>query len=102
MVSKIASSIGSKLYHPEISLSNAEKGKIIKRYVKEIKDSHQKDALAAGLKAFKNYHGLFLKVEEILLKLGRTDLLEDVIRNVVEKENENINDIIKKILKWEK
>jgi len=100
-IEKISTSLGCKAYFPEVSLSNLEKAKMIKKYKDEIKNSHQKDALAAGIKAFRNYHSLFLKVEEILEKLDRTDLFDKVVERMLKKKNENIVDSVKKILKKE-
>jgi len=92
-VGKIASSLGSKIFYPEISLSRKEKEKIVEDYEEEIKSSHEKDALAAGLKAFKNYHEIILKV-----KAAAGKNFEDVLRNVIiNKKTENISDVVKKI-----
>jgi len=95
----LASSLGSKAYFPEVSLSNVEKRKIINDYKKEIKDSHQKDALAAALKAFRYYHELFLKIEETLTKIKKIKLFEEVVERMVKTGNENIVDTIKKIIR---
>jgi len=98
MVEKLASALGSTTYYPEVSLSNVEKMKIIKEYAEEIEDSHQKDALAAGLKAFKKYHELFLKIEETLIKMEKKKLFNEVLTDMLKKKNENIIDVTKKIL----
>jgi predicted RNase H-like nuclease (RuvC/YqgF family) len=100
-IEKISTSLGCEAYYPEVSLSNLEKAKMIKKYKEEIKNSHQKDALAAGIKAFRNYHSLFLKVEEILEKLDRIDLFDNVVERILRKKNENIADSVRKILKKE-
>jgi predicted RNase H-like nuclease (RuvC/YqgF family) len=92
-VEKIASSLGSKIFYPEISLTRKEKEKIVEDYEEEIKSSHEKDALAAGLKAFKNYHEIILKV-----KAAAGKNFEEVLRNVIiNKKTENISDVVKKI-----
>lgn len=101
-IEKLASSMGSKTYYPEVSLSNAEKVKIIREYLDVIKNSHQKDALAAGIKAFKNYHELFLKVEEILAKMEKKELSDEVIERLLEKGDESIADSVREILKKNK
>ena len=94
----MASALGSEVYYPEISLSNVEKAKIIKKYAKEIKNSHQKDALAAALKAFRRYHELFLKIEESLIKMKHDELFDEVLERMLKKKNENIVIVTKKIL----
>jgi predicted RNase H-like nuclease (RuvC/YqgF family) len=102
MIERLASALGSKVYYPEVSLTNVEKEKIINDFEKEIKDSHQKDALAAGLKAFRNYHNLFLKVEETLIKQNKKRIFEEVVRELLKDETQNIVDVIKKVSKREK
>jgi len=97
-IEKIASSLGSKVYYPEVSLSNLEKVKIIQKYEKYIKDSHQKDALAACLKAFKHYHELFLKIEDFLKKIDKKEIYEKVVEEVMKSESENIVNVTKRIL----
>lgn len=99
---KIASSLGCKIFYPKISMSYKEKSKIIEDYEDKIKDSHQKDALAAALRAFKNYHSFFLKVEEEVGKRGREDLFEKVLKIIFKKRGENIVNAIKEILEKEK
>lgn len=98
MIEKLASALGSKAFYPETSLSNVEKVKMIKEYVEEIKDSHQKDALASGLKAFKKYHELFLKIEETLMRMKHESLFDEVLERMLKKRNENIVDVTKKII----
>jgi len=98
-IEKLASALGSKAFFPEVSLSNVEKAKIINEYKKEIKGSHQKDALAAGLKAFRYYHELFLKVEETLTKMKKMKIFDKVVERMVKTGNENIVDTIKKIIR---
>ncbi|MFH7881499.1 MAG: DUF460 domain-containing protein [Candidatus Aenigmatarchaeota archaeon] len=97
-IEKIASSLGSRLFYPEVSLSNVEKVKIIQKYEKIIKDSHQKDALAACLKAFKHYHELFLRIEDFLKKINKKEIYEKVVEEVMKSESENIVNATKKIL----
>ncbi len=97
-IEKIASSLGSKVYYPDVSLSNLEKVKVIQKYEKYIKDSHQKDALAACLKAFKHYHELFLKIEDFLKKIDKKEIYEKVVEEVMKSESENIVNVTKRIL----
>jgi len=78
-----------------------EKAKIIDDYREKIKDSHQKDALAAALRAFKNYHSTFLKIEEVVERMRRKDIFEDVVRRVMRRKSESIVDASKEIIKRE-
>lgn len=58
--------------------------------------------MAAGLKAFKNYHELFLKIEETLTKMKKMKIFEEVVERMVKTGNENIVDTIKKIMRKKK
>jgi predicted RNase H-like nuclease (RuvC/YqgF family) len=101
-IEKLASSFGCYVFYPKVSMSNKEKEKMIEDYREKIKDSHQKDALAAALRAFRNYHAMFLKIEEVTKRFGREDIFEDVVRRVLKKKSESIVDATKEIIKKEK
>ena len=94
---KIASALGSRVFYPESPLTNVEKNKIIHDHLEIIKDNHQKDALAAGLKAFKSYHGLFLKIEDALKGNDDKNIFEEVVKELLKYPGENISDTIKKV-----
>lgn len=99
MIERLAAAVGSRVFYPEVSLTNVEKEKIIDDFEERIKNSHQKDALAAGLKAFKNYRKLFLKVEETLNKQHKGEIFEEVVEEVLEDKTQNIIDAIKNVAK---
>lgn len=100
-IEKLASSLGTHVFYPEVSMTYKEKAKIIDDYREMIKNTHQKDALAAALRAFKNYHSMFLKVEEVVGKMKRKDIFEDVVKRVLKKRTESIVDAAKEIIKRE-
>ena len=100
-VEKLASSLGCVVFYPERSLSLKEKSKLLDRVKLKIKNVHQRDAMTSALRAFKRYRPLFLRAEDELKKIDREDLLDDVIRRVLEKRGETIVDAIRK-LKHEK
>jgi len=96
-IEKIARVFGSKIYYPEISLSNVEKAKIVKELRKEIKGYHQKDALAAGIKAFKSYRELFSKIKDATSKFGMEEEFDEIAKRVLLGKTQNIVDVIRKI-----
>lgn len=98
-VEKLATMLGSKVFYPKTSMSYKEKAKLIDDFKHIAKDSHQKDALAAALRAFKNYHSIFLKIENVVKKIGREDIFEDVVKRVFKKKSESIADAVKEILR---
>lgn len=90
-IEKLASAFGSKIFYPKTSLSNAEKMKIINDYKYEIGNAHQKDALAAALKAYKKYRELFSKIDA---SLKRKDMFDEIVMNIF--RGKNIAEAIKK------
>ncbi len=74
-VKKLASSLNAILYVPEHDLTINEKKELVSSFVDEqkyplkIKDTHQRDALAAVLKAYNSYSSKFEKAEKELEKL---------------------------------
>jgi len=98
-IKKLASALGSRTYYPEVSLTNLEKEKIVRDFEEEIKNSHQKDALAAAIKAFRSYHELFIRVEKSLK--NRKEMYDDVIKIVLKKKSDSISDVIKALVKNE-
>jgi predicted RNase H-like nuclease (RuvC/YqgF family) len=94
-IEKISSSLGSKTFFPKVSMAIMEKRRLVEDYDDEIKNAHEKDALSAGLRAFRNYHGLLLKIEETL---GHKEMFDEVVEAVLRRKNENIVDLTKKIL----
>jgi predicted RNase H-like nuclease (RuvC/YqgF family) len=99
MIEKMASSLGSKVFYPEVSLSNVEKIKIIEDYAEKIENSHEKDALAAALKAYRAHHYIVLKIEETLERMDRKDMFSKVLEKMVKTGKENIVDTIRKMVK---
>ena len=70
-VRKLASSLNAHIYYPPRSLTVEEKRDIVS-LLKEakIRDSHQRDALAAALKAFNHYSRKFSQLEKKINDLG--------------------------------
>ena len=58
-VQRVSSNFGSRIFYPEDHMTVKEKRNIVKNFSEEIKNSHEVDALAATLKAWKNYRKTF-------------------------------------------
>ena len=101
-IKKIARSFGCKVFYPEKSLTNFEKEKIIKKYKRRIKGFHQKDALAASLKAFKSYRELFAKIEDATSKVKNKKIFDKVVRKVLLSKSKNIAEVIRELMINEK
>lgn len=74
-VKKIASMLGVQLYTPSVSLSIKEKEELINWAMKRgvmigIRTPHERDALAAALKAYKAFEKKFVEIERKVAELG--------------------------------
>jgi len=75
-VKKIATSLSAVLFEPPYTLSVGEKRRIAQEYearlngVIKVKDSHQRDALAAAVKAYLSFKPKFSRLEKRLEELG--------------------------------
>jgi len=90
-VVKLASMLNAELYVPPHSLTTIEKNEIVESYVKtrinvEIEDNHQRDALAAALRALKHFEPKMKQVEAYLekidLEISMDKIKEAVIRGL--------------------
>jgi len=107
-VQKIASSLGTMMWVPARSMLVSEKNKLIKAFKKEYKaaspggrgelklgDKHERDALAAALRAFKTQRTFFLKVEDSLRKQNAEALLDYVIPLLMSGRSENVTNAVR-------
>ena len=102
-IEKIANSVGSRTYFPPKALTIREKRKMIDSFEKDfpdmLTDIHQKDATAAALKAFRVYHGLFVRLEETLEKEGGKGKLDELISALLVRKGKNIAESVKRIVR---
>jgi hypothetical protein len=101
-VEKLASTLGCKPFHPKNSLTNVEKERIIREFAKEVKDDHEKDALASALHAFKSYSRFFRRIETTLASKGLNELYDKVIESIMLGKAENITEAINQLTRAEK
>lgn len=107
MCKKLAASLGALLYVPQKSLSTAEKEAIVSEFVKQhpsidIRNSHERDALAAALKAYREFQEKLEKLSYKLKEIGFYDinlqrykvkaLMNEDLSSIIE---EVINDYVK-------
>jgi predicted RNase H-like nuclease (RuvC/YqgF family) len=107
IIEKLAASLNTVLYCPSRTLSTAEKDSLVYEYVEihklNLKTTHERDALASCLKAYKEYEEKFLqltsKLNEIGLHPRRLQKYKaEIIRGrpIAEVVEEMINDYISK------
>ena len=107
-VRKIASSLGAAMWVPARSMMVSEKNKLIKLFKKEYKeasaggraelklgDKHERDALAAALRAFKSQRTSFLKIEDSLRKQDAEGLLDYVVPLLMSGRSENVTNAVR-------
>ena len=81
---RFATKVGAKLIVPKYNLSVSEKNRLTKEF--KTKNSHEADALASALYAFKENKPLLKKIYVFLEKEGKLEMLERVTEEVVLKK----------------
>jgi hypothetical protein len=86
-LSKLAASHSAILFTPEKSLKSAEKKEVAERISREqgvrVEDSHQRDSLAAAMKAFSFYRNKLEQAASHARKEDRTVQIDEVKANVL-------------------
>ncbi len=94
-VKKVASSLGAKIFKPEINLQGQHKTKLVKKFLKkkdfEINNKHENDALISAILAYKSIKPLLKKIEDRYAKTDKKYLIDE-IKNLVLKEHISIKD----------
>ena len=117
MVKKLASTLGVPLFTPPRTLGVAEKEKLVQDYLEKhnyqlrVDDSHQRDALAAALKAYFNFKPKLDQVESkirdldlnisirevkalILQGKSMTEAIREVVRRMKPKEEKQVVEVV--------
>jgi len=100
-IERLANSLGCKPFHPKKTLTIREKERLVKKFEGYIKNTHEKDALASALHAFKSFRKLFKKVEDTLASLNLENLYDQVIELLLLGKADNVTDAIEEVLKRE-
>jgi len=93
-VEKIARSFGSRLYYPKFSLLIIEKFSVVRNYSDAAYDEHQRDALAAALKAWKKYRSMLIRVDHALIRMNKSEMFEDVVKKMLKDNSANITNAL--------
>jgi predicted RNase H-like nuclease (RuvC/YqgF family) len=97
-VEKLAKSLGAKVYFPVETMSIHEKVEIAKRYDIKVKNDHERDAVAAAFKAYKQYVSLLRKINTSLSSLGLNHIYNKVVESMIFGYADNIDEAINKAL----
>ena len=97
-VERLAKSLGAKLYFPIETMSVNEKVELVKKYDVKVKNDHERDAVAAALKAYRHYVGLLRRINTSLSSLGLNHIYNNVVESMIFGYAENIDEAINKAL----
>jgi predicted RNase H-like nuclease (RuvC/YqgF family) len=97
-VEKLAKSLSAKLYFPLETMSIHEKIEIVKKYDIKVKNDHERDAVAAAFKAYKQYVSLLRKINTSLSSLGLNHIYNKVVESMIFGYADNIDEAINKAL----
>ncbi len=89
MVKKLASSLNSKISSPSKTFTVSSKTELVDSYLNEIsatdfpENAHERDALAAAIKSYKNYQNKLCQIEKRTENLNLSDEEVDEIKSMV-------------------
>jgi len=98
MVKKFAAKTGAKKAVPAYDLSGTEKNIMTKGF--NAKNSHQKDAIAAALLAYKQYEALLKRIDKALMKEGKSEL-SDEVKSIVIRKKISIKKAVRMLCEWQ-
>ena len=93
-VRNIAGKVDAEVHHPDISMTVAEKKKVVKEYPDQAKKGHESDALAAAIKTWKSYRPFFMKIEKELDRRGLSKHLDIIAKRLLKGEYDNMSEAI--------
>ncbi len=123
VVRKLASSLNAQLYVPPHSLSTSEKELIVKEFCEtkgvQVRNTHERDALAAAIKALRTFEQKMSKLQERIRLMGLkvsniqeykvrllrneplSSIIEDIITDMIAKRSkgESRSEVIKGLIK---
>jgi predicted RNase H-like nuclease (RuvC/YqgF family) len=98
-VEKVAIKMGAKLFYPVHDLGTVEKKQATKSY--GIRNSHQMDALAGAIFAYRDHKGLFDKIHAYLKHRNLLSLKNEVTELVIKKDDLSISAAVEQLLRPE-
>lgn len=98
LIRKISSQIGTKIFTPKKSLTKEEKEKLTKNYSELLKSKHERDALAACIKALEKYRKVRERIERKLKEKRLEEFTNEIFEKIVFGEVENIKEGIRRMV----
>jgi predicted RNase H-like nuclease (RuvC/YqgF family) len=96
-VERLVSAFGCTIFYPEKPLSVLEKQELVKVFGEKLL-GHEADALAACLKAWKNYRKFFEKIKRLLADRQCLHLFDEVAIKLLKEGSENVDAAVEEIL----
>lgn len=96
MVSEIASALSIPVFAPQEDLKVKEKVSLIKNI--KVKNSHERDAVAAGLYFFKKHSRKFREIDDILEKMNMEMHSEKIKELLIKGKARNLSEALESIL----
>lgn len=101
-IKRIASALGARVYSPEKTLTLREKEKLVKKFSVLRLSKHEKDAIAACMKAFKKYKRVASRIRSRIKGGELEEKFERILEMVLLEKVENISEAIKREKKWKR
>jgi len=86
-VKKLCAAFGAKLFTPAEDLSVEEKRELVRRFGVQFKTTHERDALAAAIKAYIFYSKLFEAIKQKAASEGVSTHILELVRVVLDGKN---------------
>lgn len=96
MLEEIASALSIPVFSPEEDLKVKEKVSLVKDI--KVKNSHERDAVAAGVYFFKKYSKKFREIDNILEKMNMQNHAEKVKELLIKGKAKNLSEAIESVL----
>jgi len=100
LVMKISSGFNAVLFSPEEDLKHWEKQELTRSF--DTKDSHQRDALAAALNAYRRNEEKIKKVEKAIEGLNLWKYVDEIKDMIIRERCSNISEAIDNVLSMER
>lgn len=91
-IKKLAAALQCNIFYPSERLTINQKIKITRELSNEIKNIHERDALAAAIKAYKRYSNLFIRIKNAVGESNEN--YEKAIYDLIKRKSPNIKSYI--------
>jgi predicted RNase H-like nuclease (RuvC/YqgF family) len=98
LIKKISSQMGTKIFTPRKSLTREEKEKLTRKYSILLKNKHERDALAACIKALEKYRRMRERIGKKLKEKRLKKFTNEIFEKIVFGEVENIKEGIRRVV----